>query len=218
MKHPIWDLPTRLFHWALVLTFAASWLTYELGETTLHFYSGYAMLSLLVFRLIWGFVGSQHSLFIDLAPSPKQLWDYITIGVNPTPGHNPLGALSVIALISLLLAQTISGLFNADDEGSEGPYHNLLDGSWVDRVGEWHALFFDILLVLVSLHILAIAYYHFIKGQNLTRAMFSGYKQAQQTKSPPESLKRALIVLAFSIASVAAIVYFAPEAEVVSYY
>lgn len=218
MNHPIWDLPTRLFHWLLVTAFATSWLTYELGEIELHFYAGYSLLGLLIFRLIWGFVGSQHSRFADFIPSFKQLLDYLKAGTSPTPGHSPLGALSVIALLALLLAQVITGLFNADDEGSEGPYHNLLSGDWADRIGAWHELAFDGLLVLICLHLLAIAYYQLIKHQALIQTMFSGYKKGVKTKSPPVSTKRALFVLTISIAVVASIIYFAPEAQTTSYF
>ena len=218
MHHPIWDLPTRLFHWLLAITFGASWLTHELGEIELHFYAGYTLLGLLIFRFLWGFVGSQHSRFSDFIPSLTQLLNYLRTGMSPTPGHNPLGALSVIALLTLLLAQVLTGLFNADDEGSEGPYHNLLAADWVDRIGEWHALLFDGLLVLVGLHLLAIAYYQLVKKQGLTQAMLSGYKPQQNAKSPPVSHKRALLVLAISIAAVVVVVYLAPEVKTSRYF
>jgi len=210
---PVWDLPTRLFHWLLVVAFAASWLTHELGEIDWHFYAGYSLLGLLLFRLAWGFVGSAHARFADFIPTPASLIRYLRNGTSTSPGHNPLGALSVMTLLLLLLAQVISGLFNADDEGNQGPYHALLPDGWADSVGSWHGLLFDALLAMLALHLAAIAYYQFIRKQPLIGAMITGYKPDQNGKRPPVTLRRALSVLLVCGLTVGAILYFAPEIE-----
>ncbi len=214
---PVWDLPTRLFHWLLVGTFLASWITHELGEIELHFYAGYAMLGLLLFRFCWGFVGSRHARFADFVPHAGSLLAYLRGRGSPTPGHNPLGALSVFAILLLLMAQTATGLFNADDEGNFGPYQVLLPEGWGDVIGTWHGLLFDALLAILLLHLLAIAYYQF-KGKALIGAMLSGFKPTQNGKSPPVSLWRALGVLLVCGATVFALAYLAPEIETEQYF
>jgi cytochrome b len=214
---PVWDLPTRLFHWLLVATFLASWISHELGEIELHFYAGYAMLGLLLFRFCWGFVGSRHARFGDFAPSPGSVIAYLRGSGSPTPGHNPLGALSVITILLLLMTQTVTGLLNGDDEGNVGPYHLLLPEGWGDVIGTWHGILFDALLAVLLLHVLAIIYYQ-LKGKSLIGAMLSGFKPSVDGKGPPVSLWRAIWVALVCSAAVSALLYLAPEIETEVYF
>jgi len=214
---PVWDIPTRVFHWLLVATFAASWLSHELGEIEWHFYSGYSLLVLLLFRLCWGFVGSAHARFADFVPTPARLMAYLRHGTSSTPGHSPLGALSVFTLLALLTAQSISGLFNADDEGNQAPYHALLPEGWADTIGAWHGALFDALLAMLALHLLAIAYYQ-IKGNALVNSMLSGFKPGENGKSPPVSLWRALWALLLSCLLVYLLLQSAPPIETAQYF
>lgn len=214
---PVWDIPIRVFHWLLVANFTASWLTHELGEVEWHFYSGYSMLVLLLFRLCWGFVGSMHARFVDFLPTPTRLMTYLRHASSSSPGHSPLGALSVITLLVLLTTQVITGLFNADDEGNQGPYHALAPEGWEDAIGAWHGFIFDALLVMLALHLLAIAFYQ-IKGKALVNAMFSGFKPGQNGKSPPVSLWRALWLLLLSCLLVFLLLQSAPPIETEQYF
>ena len=215
---PVWDLPTRLFHWLLVINFAACWITFELGEMTWHFYAGYSLLGLLVFRLLWGFIGSQHARFTDFLPRPRSIADYLRTGHSPTPGHNPLGAPSVFALLGLLIAQVTTGLFNADDSGNKGPYHMTLPTGWADRIGSWHSTLFDGLLVLLVLHLGAVLFYQFIKHKALIQAMWHGFKPGESGAAPPVSHWWALLALSIGAGLVGALLLFAPEPEYTAYF
>ena len=125
----IWELPVRLFHWALVALVAASWITGELGGVALqyHFWSGYAVLTLLLFRLLWGVVGSEHARFTSFVRGPRAVLATARRLATRAPlnavGHNPVGALMVLALLAGLLLQTGTGLFANDDLFNEGPLY-----------------------------------------------------------------------------------------------
>ena len=123
----IWDVPTRVVDWLMVILIAASWWTAEIGNLELHRYSGYSLLALVVFRVYWGFVGSSSARFNHFIKGPSSVFRYVR---GPSPeslGHNPLGALSVIALLVLLLTQVTLGLFAVDVDGLEsGPLSHLV--------------------------------------------------------------------------------------------
>lgn len=216
--NPVWDLPTRLFHWSLVATFATAWASFELGAIEVHFYAGYSLLTLVLFRLCWGFIGSRHSRFGDFLRGPRTLRRYLKEGVSPTPGHNPLGGLAVIALLSLLLVQGVSGLFNADDEGSEAPYFHLLSESSANLVGEVHETAFDLLLIVVGLHLAAIAFYTLVKRQGVIRAMLAGTAPDRKGEGPPVDNRRAFVAILLCAGLIAAVVALAPQPETISYF
>ncbi len=176
----IWDLPTRLFHWSLVAAVFYSWFSVEiLEDMQQHFYSGYAVLTLLLFRIAWGFFGSHYSRFSTMLFSPKDILDYLNnfrvSDSKPYCGHNPLGSLSAILMILVLFAQTLLGLFSSDDYFF-GPLTGLVNNDMIASASELHSLNKDLIYVLIGLHLAAIVYYQLRKKQNLTKAMITGSK------------------------------------------
>jgi len=180
-KVPVWDLPLRLFHWLLVLGVLCAWLTAEVYRDVdfgWHKRIGACILGLLLFRLIWGFVGGRHSRFAHFLPGPRRLFAYLRVFARRDAprhaGHNPLGALSVVALLLSLLAQVASGLVIDDGILAAGPLAKLVDGEVRGLAGQVHEINFNILLALIALHLLAIAYYAVWRRQNLVGAMVTG--------------------------------------------
>ncbi len=206
----IWDLPTRLFHWLLALCVIGLVTSAQLGYMEWHFRLGYAVLTLLLFRLLWGVFGGRWSRFVAFIYSPLSLWRYLRGQGDPSHavGHTPTGALSVFALLLLLLAQVATGLVSDDEIASSGPLSHHVSGqlvslaTWYHRdVGKW------VLIVLVCVHIGAILYYLWRKRQNLIRPMFSGDKLLPDTVEPARDDLRArmlaLVLLLLSGAGVA---------------
>ncbi|WP_119165392.1 cytochrome b/b6 domain-containing protein [Algihabitans albus] len=214
----VWDLPTRVFHWALVVLVLTSYLTGEFWrgvDMQWHKLSGYAILALVLFRLAWGFVGTRHARFQDFLRPPGQTLSYLgglISGRNSSyAGHNPLGGLSVLLLLLLLLVQAGSGLFASDDIFIEGPLAGLVPGVTVDWMTGVHHLAFDLLVALIALHLAAVAFYEAVKGQRLIRAMVTGNKQigeagAEATPNVPSAGFRGLLSMVLSAAAVAALV------------
>ncbi|MBL4670998.1 MAG: cytochrome b/b6 domain-containing protein [Arenicella sp.] len=187
----VWDLPTRLFHWCLVFAVFYSWLSIEVLENMQHhFYSGYVVLTLLLFRLVWGFVGSHHSRFKSFIFSPSVLLSYsrnITAkSAKRYLGHNPLGGVSVIIMIGVLLAQAMLGLFSSDDYFF-GPLSGLISAESIARISELHSLNSNAVLAIIGLHVLAIIYYKLIKSEPLTSAMLTGNKEIHESDTMPSS-------------------------------
>jgi cytochrome b len=180
----VWDLPTRVFHWALVLLVALSWWTGEAGGTALkyHFWSGYTILSLLLFRLIWGTVGGEHSRFAAFVRGPRHVWQCVRElrrrdGAHYL-GHNPLGGWMVLLLLSVLLLQAGSGLFANDDLFNEGPLYAHVSKTVSDRLTGLHKANFVVIAVLVAVHVAAIGYHWAYRRENLVRPMLTGRKPA----------------------------------------
>ncbi len=182
MKIRIWDLPTRLFHWLLVMAVIGSFVSVKLGGNAMiwHGRFGYIVLALIFFRLIWGFVGTHHARFAQFIKSPKAILAYLK---NPaeTPGHSPLGAISVVVLIALFLAQALAGLFASDDIAFDGPLVRYVASTWVELLTSFHRLNEWVLLVLVGIHLGAILYYKYAKRINLISAMITGDKEWSDT-------------------------------------
>lgn len=179
----IWDLPTRLFHWLLALCVIGLVTTAQLGHMEWHFRLGYAVLTLLIFRLLWGLFGGRWSRFAAFLYAPASLWRYLRGGGDPlhAVGHTPTGALSVFALLFFLLAQVGTGLFSDDEIAASGPLARLASGDLVSLVSWYHReVGKRVLIVLVVLHILAVLYYFWRKRQNLVRAMLTGDKELGQ--------------------------------------
>jgi len=170
----VWDLPTRLFHWLLVALFALSWWSGKNEEVELHIWSGIGVLTLLVFRLLWGLFGSSTARFANFVRGPRAVADYLRGRWNGI-GHNPLGALSVVALLAFVAAQAGLGLFASDDDGLvEGPLAHLVSLGTSEAAAELHEELFDALLVFVGLHIAAVLFYHLVKRKNLVGPMITG--------------------------------------------
>lgn len=192
----IWDLPTRLFHWALALCVVGLFVTGKLGGNYLewHFLLGFAVFTLLLFRLVWGFIGGRWSRFASFIYAPATVLRYLRGqgDLSHELGHNPLGAGSVFAMLLVLAAQVGTGLFVDDEIATVGPLAkfvstetSLLLTSYHRQVGEW------LLIVLVALHVGAIAYYRIAKGRNLAAAMVHGDKVLAQASLAAPTLAAA---------------------------
>lgn len=217
---PVWDLPTRLFHWLFVLGFVTSWLTHEFDATQWHFYSGYGLLVLLLFRIIWGCVGSRHARFADFWPSLSSIRRYLQDGYSPTPGHNPLGALSVLAMLGVMGFQIATGLANADDAGNHAPYNAwALSAGLEDAIGEVHEWVFGALVALVGLHVSAVIYYTVFKKQRIIPAMLDGYKDQIGIDARPRAIWLAIACLLLAAGlSWLIVAVWAPEAPTQMYF
>lgn len=200
----VWDLPTRLFHWILALLIAAQYATGEFHwlDMRWHFWFGYATLALLAFRLLWGFIGSQTSRFGAFVRGPRAVWQYLRaqmIGNSPAHiGHNPLGGWSVLALLTSVAVQAVSGLFASDDIDTDGPLVAHVSNATVRAMTRVHVWNQNILLALIGLHIAAVLLYLLVKRENLIAPMISGVKpagQAQGLRFASGWLALALLVL-----------------------
>ncbi len=174
----VWDLPTRLFHWALAICVVLGIVFVKIGGNAIqwHAYCGYTALALILFRVIWGFVGSWHARFANFIPSPSKLIAFLRGQVDDGLGHNPLGALSVIALLIVVLIQALTGLFTDDDIFFQGPFARYVSNSTVALFTSIHRFNQYLIFVLVGLHIAAISYYYFVKRENLVGPMVTGDK------------------------------------------
>lgn len=172
---PVWDVPVRLVHWALVLLIALSWWSAENGEIEWHIRSGLAVLFLLLFRILWGFLGSSTARFRSFVAGPAKVMAYLRdSGDWRGIGHSPLGGLSVIALLSLTTLQVGFGLPLSDEDGVvAGPLNRLVSFDTAEWAHEVHELLFNGLLAVIALHVAAILFYRW-RGKRLVRAMVTG--------------------------------------------
>lgn len=180
--NPVWDIPTRLFHWLLVVGIGASWLSAENGAMEIHQTSGLLLLTLLLFRLLWGLIGSQPSRFSSFLKGPAGIRAYLSGDLEVT-GHNPLGGWSVVVLLLLPLALAVSGLMNTDDIAFDGPLYDYVSEQTVEMAGFIHEIAFNALLIFVALHIAAIVVYR-MRGKNLVKAMISGHGDKAPSAAP----------------------------------
>lgn len=174
----VWDLPLRAFHWLLVLGVVGMVVTAQLGRMDWHFRCGYALLTLLLFRFVWGLVGGYWARFLTFVPTPSRLLAYLRgqAGPDADVGHNPLGALSVIAMLGTIALQVASGLASDDEISNAGPLARHLSGEWVNWATTYHTEVGKFLLLgLIVLHVAAIVRYR-LQGNNLVRAMVTGDK------------------------------------------
>lgn len=176
----VWDIPTRLFHWIVVVLVAVSWYSADRDLLSIHLWSGLALLTLLVFRLTWGFVGSTTARFSDFLHPIPRIVRYLNALARSEKllyaGHNPAGGLMVIALLSALLAQIITGVFANDGIGFNGPLAIQVSAETSDWLTELHRTLFKLILLLVWCHVVAVGFYWFVKGDDLVRPMFTGKK------------------------------------------
>ncbi|MFV0644393.1 MAG: cytochrome b/b6 domain-containing protein [Sphingomonadaceae bacterium] len=174
----IWDAPTRLFHWALVALIAFSWYSAEEQMLDWHLRSGMAILFLLVFRFLWGFWGSSTARFSQFIKGPAGIAAYLKGESKAGIGHNPLGALSVIALLGLTAFQVILGLFSEDNDGlMAGPLSMKLSPEMAETLTDLHESMFNVLLVFIALHVGAIIVYA-LRGKRLVGPMVTGKAKA----------------------------------------
>jgi cytochrome b len=200
LKKPVWDIAIRLFHWTLVLSFIICYLTGE-EESLIHVYTGYLIMALICFRIIWGFIGTQHARFADFIYSPRHIFTYakgmLKGNVEHVEGHNPLGGLMIFALLICLTMTTVSGLKVYGLEGygplamsssswfiseanASSPYG---DDDYGDKEHEedfWeeiHDFFANFTVFLIVLHVGGVVVSSHLEKQNLVKAMLTGYKQ-----------------------------------------
>ena len=179
----VWDLPTRVFHWLLAVLVIISFVTGNIGGNAMqyHEWSGFTILALLLFRLGWGFAGSRESRFVTFIRGPSAVVRYaatlLRSDSTPSFGHNPLGGWSIIAMILALLSQAVTGLFANDDIVTEGPLFDWVSKATSDGLTRVHKLNQEVIIVLVSIHILAVLFYLFYKRENLVKPMITGVKE-----------------------------------------
>jgi cytochrome b len=190
----LWDLPIRIFHWSLVVAVLTAVVSGEIGGSwmSVHGKAGLAIIGLVAFRLAWGVIGSTHARFLSFAPSPAKIHDYLN-GKWRGVGHNPLGAISVFALLGLLALQAGTGVFANDDIDFSGPLFALVDKALSNRLTGYHQWLSYFLLGLMALHIVAIAFYARFKKDNLVKPMVTGWKEVQSGKSTAKGGWPALI-------------------------
>lgn len=203
----IWDLPTRLFHWLLATCIVALVVTAKMGGNAMnwHLILGQVVLALLVFRLLWGLVGGYWSRFGSFIPSAAAMRRYLS-GASTTQdraGHNPLGSLSVIAMLAVLMAQIASGLMSDDEIAFSGPLTRFVSGELISKATDYHAHWGQYLIyALVALHLLALIGYS-LKGNKLLPAMVTGDKCLAEpvTASRDTAATRMLAALLAAVAS-----------------
>jgi cytochrome b len=199
VKQPVWDLPIRLFHWLLAALIAFSWWSVEYDHTGWHIWSGCAILTLLIFRMLWGFVGSSTARFSSFVRGPASVWAHLRGRWNGI-GHTPLGALSVVALLLAVSVQVGLGLFAEDEDGIfMGPLAKLVSSDTSDKVRDIHALWFYVVLGLIVLHVLAILYYRLFRGQKLTEPMITGRAELSPGTEPMRPGKWWVAVICLAI-------------------
>ena len=180
----VWDLPLRLFHWLLVASMTASYVTARLGFDWMqwHFYLGYWTIGLLVFRVLWGFFGPRHARFSSFIHAPGAIWLYMKSMFQRDSvrsiGHNPVGGLMVILMLLLVAVQATTGLFTTDDVVWAGPYNASVSSSTASTLSTIHNINFNIIIGAVCLHIAAILFYALYKRQNLVVPMLHGHLPA----------------------------------------
>ena len=178
----VWDIQVRLFHWLLVLAILGLFITAKLGGNWMEWHKklGFFVFGLIMFRLVWGLVGSHHARFINFVRGPTTVLLYAKGFLKPDSnhaiGHNPLGGWSVVALLAVLAFQVVSGLFSNDDILLEGPYAGMVSKTLSDQLTSLHKLNSDLILFLIALHVAAIIFYTVYKKEKLIKAMFSGEK------------------------------------------
>lgn len=180
----VWDLPTRLFHWLLVMSIFLSWLTADvLSEMTLHGYIGLWLVGLIGFRLAWGLVGASTARFAYFVRGKEAVEDYLS-GRWRGIGHNPLGGLSVVAMLLLITLTLATGLFSNDDADFSGPLAFLVNTTVSSLFTSAHELMFNVLLLLIGVHIAAIVFYKWVLGQDLIRPMIDGDIETKDDELP----------------------------------
>jgi cytochrome b len=213
----VWDVPTRMFHWLLVGLLGFSWWSAETDRMDWHQYSGLTICGLIVFRILWGFVGTSTARFTQFVKGPRVVWSYLRSIDTPKhsaiSGHNPVGGWSVVALLLMACAQFVSGLFAIDIDGIEsGPLSYLIDFDQARTAARFHEASFNFLMALVAGHVAAVLFYLLVKRRNLIGAMITGFQpshpgngaQTPATLVPRWRLPAAVLVsalLAYGVAN-----------------
>lgn len=201
----VWDLPVRIVHWSLAAAFLAAFVTNRLGVTYFkyHVWTGYAVIVLVGFRLLWGFFGTRHALFRNFVRGPREILVYVRGLFSRTSphyaGHNPLGALMVIALLAGAGVQAVTGLFSNDDIINVGPLYGYVTKDQSLAMTSVHSKLFYVLVAAIAAHVLAVVAHKVFKGENLARAMITGKKPADLAP-PQEAISSSRLWLAAPLA------------------
>ncbi|MGC7406707.1 cytochrome b/b6 domain-containing protein [Pandoraea pneumonica] len=215
----IWDLPTRLFHWSFVVLALTAYVTAKTGGNAMiyHFWCGYAILALLMFRLVWGLVGPRYARFGDFMTGPRTFFQSLRTPTTTDArfaGHTPLGGLSVIAMLLFFGIQAVLGLFSNDDIFNDGPLVKFIDKDLSDWLTGWHQRNQWVLVGLVVLHVVAIVYYRVRRKKDLITPMIVGDKPLATPTPPARDDWRvragALVLIVLASAVVYRIVHLTP--------
>ncbi len=219
---PVWDLPVRVTHWLLVACVAGCWATHYAGVEWFQWHRrlGYGALVLVAFRIVWGFVGTRHARFSNFLRGPRAIVEYLRSG-RETTGHNPLGALGVVALLGLLGSQAATGLFANDEIMNAGPFYGWIAPESSNRLTSLHRANSDWLLAVIALHVLAVGWYVLVRRRALVRAMVTGCKDERLVPVAEaisgSRLPLALLIVALLAGALALVVSSAPEATIALY-
>jgi cytochrome b len=207
----IWDLPTRLFHWTIVVLVFLSWLSAQFDWMRVHVWSGYAILTLLLFRLIWGFIGSDTARFSHFLKSPLAAFRHLISLHRREPdteiGHNAAGGWMVLVILVVLIVQVVTGLGANDDAMTEGPLAHVVGKDRSDWMTHIHHLNFDMVEVVILLHVLAIVAYRVLKGQNLVTPMITGKKRVPGATRAPRMVHPVAALVVLAICALAVVVF-----------
>jgi cytochrome b len=201
----IWDLPIRAFHWLTVVLVFACYVTWRLNWMDWHAWAGETLLALLIFRLLWGLFGSDTARFARFVAPPTLAIAHLRHLLRREPdrsiGHNPAGGWMVLVMLALLIGQTLSGLYINNDIADEGPFTELVAAPVANAISAMHTIFWDLLLVAIGLHLLAILTYTVAKGHNLLHAMITGRKHLPKALPAPRIRRAWLAALLLAISS-----------------
>jgi cytochrome b len=199
----VWDIFIRVFHWLIVALVAAAYATWRLNWMVWHGWVGDAVLALILFRLSWGVFGGDTARFSGFLTAPRTVLVHLKHALHREPdhqvGHNPAGGWMVLLLLVLLLAETLTGVYVANDMADEGPLTEIVPAWAANAIASAHAILWDALLAAIVLHVLAIAGFALIKGQNLLRPMITGTKVMPASVAEPRAgspARAAMLLLA----------------------
>jgi cytochrome b len=209
---PVWDVFVRVFHWSLVLLFAFSAITGKVGGGWIkwHMYSGYAILALVLFRIVWGFVGGEYARFVSFVASPVAAFRYglgmLKRGSQHVISHNPLGGWMVVAMLLVLGLQAGLGMISDDEIATTGPLTRYVSQETALSAMSWHRRIGDFLLIMVAIHIVAVLFHVLVKKEGLIRAMFSGNKDLPPSLAQEaQTARRASSTLGYVVLSIAVV-------------
>ncbi len=197
----VWDGPVRLFHWALLVLLVTSWTSIEFfNSMRVHMWSGQAILVLLLFRIVWGFIGSETARFSHFLGNPFHAVTHLMRMTRREPdtqvGHNAAGGWMVLAMLLLLLAQVSTGMLASNEDSFvEGPLNHLVGGAWGAWALKQHKLLFTLLQLMIAAHLFAIISYAVLKRHDLVRPMVTGKKRLPAA-TPQPRMRSPLLALA----------------------
>jgi len=204
----VWDAPTRLFHWLIVALVVAAYATWRLNWMDWHAQAGNALLTLVLFRLLWGFFGSETTRFSRFLTSPRVALRHLAHMLRREPdrqaGHNPAGGWMVLILLALLLGEALTGLYVANDVADVGPFTASGPAPIANAITSLHLIFWDALLAAVALHVLAVLVYAVAKRHNLVLPMITGWKTLPDSVPQPRMVGPARVILLLSCSVLAA--------------